>query len=45
MPKTGVSVEFKVTNWQQSLNNVLTGEADAHIGMVRSDKESNLLIS
>ncbi|GHY06444.1 sensor domain-containing diguanylate cyclase [Vibrio cholerae] len=36
--KTGVSVEFKVTNWQQSLNNVLTGKADAHIGMVRSDK-------
>ncbi|WP_267736359.1 transporter substrate-binding domain-containing protein, partial [Vibrio cholerae] len=36
--KTGTSVEFKVTNWQQSLNNVLTGKADAHIGMVRSDK-------
>lgn len=36
--RTGTPVEFKVTNWQQSLDNVLSGNADAHIGMVRSDK-------
>lgn len=40
--KTGVSVEFKVTNWQQSLNNVLTGKADVHIGMVRSEKREQV---
>ncbi|EOW9409489.1 diguanylate cyclase [Vibrio cholerae] len=40
--KTGVSVEFKVTNWQQSLNNVLTGKADFHIGMVRSEKREQV---
>ncbi|EOX3351991.1 diguanylate cyclase domain-containing protein [Vibrio cholerae] len=36
--RTGTSVEFKVSNWQESINNVLSGQADAHIGMVRSDK-------
>ncbi|NAW79477.1 transporter substrate-binding domain-containing protein, partial [Vibrio sp. V33_P6A3T137] len=35
---TGIPVEFKVNSWQESLDDVLTGRADAHVGMVRSDK-------
>ncbi len=35
---TGVAVEFKVSSWQESLDNVIAGYADAHVGMVRSDK-------
>lgn len=35
---TGIPVEFKVNSWQESLDDVLNGRADAHVGMVRSDK-------
>lgn len=35
---TGTPIEFKASSWQESLDAVLKGHADAHVGMVRSKK-------